>query len=222
MRVISKFKDYYDGVMKTGMDREVVYVRENKEIELEESYGVDFSTQNSPRYSNIELVILGYCGKIYKIYTVTTSLNTEKEKHVFHDFESFRKFMMRYQIASKWDFEKRRYYPSDYQKFEALDGSRLIELFHKYQTPLFIVSHIHRYRTKSKTTLTLGPCLKDLEFYQIKDTYAAYQDIFQYVAGTLNRPENKMVEISDEDKVSKHGFDKWSFRKLPTKKKDKK
>lgn len=219
VRIISKFRDYYDGVMKTGMDREVVYVREKKNIVLKDALDINFSTEHTSSYTKVELVFLGYCGAVYKIYVVSTSWNDHPEtRDVFHTFEECKAFCLANNVGSRHEFGEARWWPSVYQKFRDFDTGRMVELFHKFQTPLFVVSHTYSYRKPDKTVITLGPCLKDLEFQRIKDTYTAYQDIFQFVAGTLNKPENKMVKISDKDKIAKHGFDKWSFRQKGPKK----
>ena len=219
MRIISKFRDFYDGVMRTGMDREVVYVRETKDVVLKEPLDIDFSTEHTSSYTKVELLFLGYCGTMYKVYVVQTSFpNHKKTRNVFHSYEDFRDFALHNNVGSKYEFGENRWWPSGYQKFREFDTKKMNELFHKFQTPLFTVSHAYSYRKPDKTTLTLGPCLKDLEFQRIKDPYTTYQDIFQFVAGVLNHPETKMVKISDKDKIAKHGYDKWSFRQKGPKK----
>ena len=224
MRIISKFKDYYDGVMRTGMDREVVYVRENKEIELKEDFGFDFSTSESGNLYEVKLLLLGYCGQIYKVMDLTYQVKSkvltnvyDKYRKVFFDYEEFKKFMTERGLCRQWDFES-SYWGGKFHKFNKFVPFKLLELFHRYQTPLFLVSHKTKYSTKGITTVTLGPNLQKLYFHRVKDAYTAYQDIFQFVAGVLNHPETKMVKISDEDKIAKHGYDKWSFRQKGPKK----
>lgn len=218
MRVISKFSDYYDAVMKTGMDREVVYVRETKNVELEKKYDLALYSSHSSNHS-VVLYYLGYCGQIFKIIElkVNWTVSTPESRYIFFSYQSFKDFMLAYNIGSQYDFRTSRWWPSSYQKFDEYNTAPLIELFHQHQTPLFLISS--KNRDGKKQQVTIGPKLKDLEFQKVKDTYTAYQDIFQYVAGTLNKPEATMVKISDKDKIHKHGFDKWSFRKMPTKKK---
>jgi hypothetical protein len=220
MRIISKFRDFYDGVMKTGMDREVVYVRETVEVPLKESFGIDFSTKYEGSYYKIETFYFGYCGEIRRVMVVSTWYpDCEKTRDVFFQYEEFKEFMLNNNIGSKYDFGERRWWPSKYQKFMDLDTSKMKELFHTHQTPLFFLNHVHSYRSPDKTILTMGPSLQGINFQKIKDAYTTYQDIFQFVAGTLNKPESKMVKISDKDKIAKHGFDKWSFRQKGPKKK---
>lgn len=220
MRIISKFRDYYDGVMKTGMDREVVYVREQKDIDLGREFNPGFSTKHTGSHHSVETSFLGYCGQIYRVFEINYSgrFSEKPWRFVTHDYEEFKNAMISSGLGTVYEFSEHRWWPGSYQKFRDFDTNKLKDLFHKFQTPLFVVTNVYTYRAPDKTTITLGPCLKDLEFQKIKDAYTAYQDIFQFVAGTLNKPENKMVKISDKDKIHKHGFDKWSFRQKGPKK----
>ena len=213
MRIISNFRDYYDGVMKTGMDRNVVYVRETKEVLIPDDFEVYYHNSTEYTYS---LRYLGFCGQIYRLATITNSrLNFRKN---YYNLEDFKKESLALGATSNWDFTQ-RWWKGSIVKFFEEDPSKLLEFFHKYQTPVFLVQESSE---RHKQKLILNPCLQIYKFQTVKDSYTTYQDIFQYVAGVLNSPENKMVKISDKDKISKHGFDKWSFRTHPDQKKGKK
>ena len=62
--------------------------------------------------------------------------------------------------------------------------------------------------------------LGDYEFARVLDPYTAFQELAMWVGGILPGNENPMVSISDEDRASKHGMDKWSFRRPPWKHKE--
>ena len=36
-----------------------------------------------------------------------------------------------------------------------------------------------------------------------------------YISNIFGLPGNEIVEVSEKTKIEKHGFDKWSFRKMP-------
>jgi hypothetical protein len=55
--------------------------------------------------------------------------------------------------------------------------------------------------------------LKEIQFYRVFDAVAAFQELDMWMSGALGMPGNPMVEISDADRLAKHGMDKWSFRK---------
>jgi len=57
--------------------------------------------------------------------------------------------------------------------------------------------------------------LKHVQFQRKLDAWQAFQELSIFV-GNLATNENRMVEITDPKiKIAKHGFDKWSFRKMP-------
>lgn len=63
-----------------------------------------------------------------------------------------------------------------------------------------------------------GDNLKDVQFFKAIDAYSLFQRLAQWVGGVLPNQGNPTVDITDDRiKIHKHGFDKWSFRKLPSK-----
>lgn len=63
-----------------------------------------------------------------------------------------------------------------------------------------------------------GDNLRDLQMFKVVDAFSMFQTISEWVGGVLPKNGNPMVEITDDKiKAHKHGFDKHSFRKLPTK-----
>lgn len=209
MRIISDFHDYYDSVQRTGMDKEVVYDRETSEVQIKEEYEVYRRVSSK---ETISLQYLGFCGDIYKVYIID---RTDKPLLIYFDYYDFKEESLALGITNEYDFG-RKWWKSSFDKFRDENVRPLQELFHTYQVPIFLVKTSP---DRDKQKIILNPNLKDLKFYTIKDTYTTYQDIFQFVAGVLNARENKMVKISDSDKIAKHGFDKWSFRKMPGDKK---
>ena len=51
------------------------------------------------------------------------------------------------------------------------------------------------------------------------DTFTAFQEIQMYISGVLGTGEKEIIEVEDKYKIPQHGFNKWSFRREPTKKK---
>lgn len=204
MRIISEFHDYYDSVMRQGMDKDVLYIRDYKEIDIKPMFKLGYPTRNNRERYETHYHLLGYCGQIIRIAEITDNGKWTKE-YQFNPPKPTRE-------KKQWWWGKDKI-----DEFYEQDLSSALELFHTYQVPLFLISTIpNTYKTQR---LTLNPNLSGLSFFKYKNAYKTYQDIYQYIAGVLNSPEKKMVEISDKDKVHKHGFDKWSFRKMPKDKK---
>lgn len=210
MRIISRFRDFYDGVMRVGMDPNVVYVRESKEVLIKDDFEVVGSTGLSR--TTYQLRYLGFCGKIYRIFTIVSE---HGEIEHYYDLEKFKTAALNLGFLKEYDFKPNRWWPSYITRFVDEDTKPMLEFFHKYQVPTFIVEACGE---RNKHILILNPRLEKYRFQAIKDPYSTYQDIYQFVSGTLNGPEREMVKISDLDKIAKHGFDKWSFRQKGPKK----
>lgn len=210
MRIVSKFVDYYDSVQRMGADASVLYIR-NHEILEAVKFDIDFYHSNTQNHS-ISSFVLGYCGQIVKGMKV--KFNQSGEVHYFYDIELFKDFTLTHGILDDKAFtSKSRWWRPSMVKFIEQDLSKLDSIFHDKHVPLFVISG----DVKSKA-LILNPSLKALNYQSQKDPYTAFQDISQFVGGVLNGKENQMVQIKNSDKIAKHGFDKWSFRKLPSKK----
>jgi hypothetical protein len=69
------------------------------------------------------------------------------------------------------------------------------------------------------TEVYKDPRLKDFDFARIVDPYTAFQEIAMMVGGVIPKGGPPIVEVSNESKIKKHGLDKWSFRRPPTKRK---
>jgi len=108
-----------------------------------------------------------------------------------------------------------RYFFNDKNNQHIKNFNYLKILFFEYKVPVFVI-----YFLEAKGQyLKLNPCLKDYNFQRIKDPYTAYQEISQYISGVLGVNTSETIDISDKDKLWEKGFDNWSFKKMPTKKK---
>jgi hypothetical protein len=215
MRIISKFHDFYDVVQKQGMDRDIVYLREPKDILIKRKYELGYWHRDRGVQVHVTMRLLGYCGQIIHVFEVIRSYYDKADTSEFYfGYDAFK--------AAGYGKSESRYkwWKSDYQKFMEQDVSSALALFHEHQVPLFLIE-LSRDKYADQV-IHLNPSLKKLDFQKFKDPYTAYQDIFQYVSGVLNSRENYMVKVSDKDKIAKHGFNEWSFRKLPGGKKRRK
>lgn len=61
--------------------------------------------------------------------------------------------------------------------------------------------------------IILNPVLKEIEFYKKIDSFTAFQELSMFISGIMGGKSPCMIEISNDDKIAKHGFDKYSFRK---------
>lgn len=244
MKIISKFHDYYDSVLSYGMDLTHVYKRETIEILLDnapkfilvDSKKQDKLFKNIPqnlqkeilRYANqlpfcfrkhpydfnlIECFFIFFCGKVFyqEVYKIP-----DKENIDCFTFDESKKVILKY--GDK--YEKRLITENKPPLF----GTRKDELYNHNFINLDFVEELHHYFSSpaiklEKEKIIINPCLREIKFYKLLNPFQTYQEIDMYISGILSSPQKEIAEISDKDRISKHGFDGWSFRKKPQTKK---
>jgi hypothetical protein len=212
MRIISKFRDYYDSAAAYGIDRTVVYVRETKEITPRKqsrwTYRPVLFKHKNITYEYQQGQI-GFCGGCYPFVIVTWYEKQELKRNVFWSLEFFSEFYGKY--VPGWEkgykYRKESWTHQRFREFFEWVPEGFSEIFHTHQIPIFV-----RY---SNEEVIANPNLRDFEFYRLFDSFQAHQELAMYVGGVLRQSENSMIQLSDEDKAAKHGFNKASFRTDP-------
>ena len=101
------------------------------------------------------------------------------------------------------------------EQLELKGDPRFMNLAIELKAPVLLISE----RSGGNFTVKLDPILKDYQFYKAVESFTTFQEIDMFVSGIM-APENRpTVTIEDKYKIQEHGFDKWSFKNLPTKKK---
>ena len=238
MRIISKFHDYYDGVMRHGMDKDTVFVRntepilnERSLIKFEES--LDASKANwylNPKEINKKAVYLSggcmllFCGKLYYAPIITS-----------FDIKSGRLQLDSSETTYYWDKDDIDRYIGDEGRFfnrksefkpiwnDINDNTNIsktvLDLHFTYSSPIIMSTFAYTYRTREyKLTnivaeRVINPKLSDVGFVKKMGPYEAFQEIYVFVSGVMGGRSPKIIEISDEIRIAKHGFDSKSFRK---------
>jgi len=228
MRIISKFKDYYDGAGAGDLDPVPVYERHTTEV-TEKNFlkkdnhdygGTRISLSNDYTKSNIEnrvrTGIIGFCGTVYP-YVLKERYNVNHEKMGFNFEYNPDKFKdMLYPASDKWGYQRQRkiYLIGWLENVKKLDF-----IFKKYNVSSF---NMISKGIEPDWQIELNPRLADHCFYKVKDVYTAYQDIRVYLGNDLAKDTEVEVPVGG-DKIVAHskGFNKWSFRKEPGQKKRK-
>lgn len=69
-------------------------------------------------------------------------------------------------------------------------------------------------RPNEKTLLIKNPPLRAFQFFKLMDQYTCWQEISMWIGGVMPGRCSPMVEIGDDSKIKKHGFDPvYGFRK---------
>ena len=232
MKIKSKFYDFYDCV-GVGTKEGSFYVREEKEALIKgfplKRRMTFFSTDevntipllngggsNSPTYQ-CGFVVLA--GTIYPY--ITCALNNKVEflwdyasieagfkdtvsKDILKNFKSLMQFKGS-KVAETWAIENKIVVADCFGTPNT--PSRAAFCWGKgYTSP---------YASKELDIFTLNPNLSAMQFQRCMDPYMTYQELDMWVGGVLTNTENP-PDIADKHKIDQHGFDQWSFRKLPS------
>lgn len=169
MRIISKFKDYYDSVQALGTDTNSVYVRKeelaifkrsntfNKITAAKEDlklskiiYGDPSRYYSQNNYFISEEFIVGFCGKVYLGFKIH-EVNNEKisEPKFFYDVESLCEYFEEVKRSKKAKelFYMKNWYPEAFpslKEFQNLHAGlpynvEYNELFHQFGTAIFVI-----------------------------------------------------------------------------------
>lgn len=239
MYIITKNKDYYDGVVGTvGMDKTIVYERQTEEIEDYKRFPkafkhkrhvwndrnpllnlcrLDVDKEKTSKYHDADGFIVGFCGSLY----IGWQLHYKEEQwnQEYGRLEEVTKTDIIYGYDDARKYLKTSHWGSnaddDIQYFKHYDP---IEIFREYHAPIFIYDD-YRGRPRREAQFIINPILKEWEFYKIVDPFTAFTTLQMFISGVLGTGEKEIIEISNEHKIEQHGFDrKWSFRREPTKK----
>lgn len=221
-----KKHDYYDIGMGLGHDDSVVYVREPRDIVLNK-WGRD-----DVRSMVFQDIYVGFCGKIYPAYQIWTADKDRKTpgsvKTICYDIadadkvvetyfdkvdaEHYHTAAKPYRYYSFLDPTTRRALELGFQKQKEHYYANKTSLFTEYNCPIFVID-------PPRNQIHINCLLKPWEFYKVFDPYTAYQEVSMFVGGVLLSHVNPVPDIPDDTMRDIKGFDKWSFRKEPTKKK---
>ena len=227
MIIHSKFNDYYDCIQKYGQDSTQHWVRNTSEVKLaytepavahikDQRYPIEYLDNSSPYSSRWTWYWLGIAGKVYPIYTNTeqfmysTDAIIDNIKASDKKGDKLRSFLARAKYSRK---SQKIYFDNVFEDTKAFEY-----LFSKYNAALWL---LNRLDYAKGYVLTINPILKQFDFQTVLDPMTCYQEITMYLSGVLGCSCPTTVEVADKYRIDGHGFDKWSFRKLPTKHKGK-
>jgi len=237
MLILSKKKDYHDGVVGSmGIDKTIVFDRTlqefdhkhvdfpkvfqpSKDWKIKNNYrrffGYKFSEKYKEKYDFYNYFIVFFCGKPYIGWEFIKANNYKiTDKYITYDIEEVKKILI---------IKNETFYNINFDdSVNHILNHDMMELHRKYNTPILVLDMnanvYNSWRGRNKPSFYVNPILKPYEFYKVFDTFTAFQEIQMFVGGVLTNSEN-IIELSNDVRIKKHGFDKWSFRKEPKNKK---
>lgn len=228
MRIVSDFRDYYDGCQALGQDRSLVYVRKRQEIDLKWP-GSDSRKYDLSRCGvDHDWVAIKFCGTIYHCAWLQNTNQSGSKKIYCYCVEDVDKFV-RQNFPRDEDYEhylnppeNRSRWPTGYSRsaFERTFANEPpnrwndkrpwdytdAKLF-PIQEPVAVVDTI-----ANRKMLFVNCQLKNYGFAKVKPPQIAYMEIESWLNNQA-RPLKPIPHISDEVMAQAKGFDKFSFRK---------
>jgi len=251
MKIISKFQDYYDQhKCFSHCSDDFTYIRKTQEIEIPRIHSSMFFEYSGEHYKNhIKQFIIGFCGNYYLGYKSFNPnkhylLSENQYEDIKYDTSIFadnllKKSLKIHKSKLHYNSELKKVIKAKTVKAKLLGVSEYwrkvntehfneckrrlekLDLFTKYNTPTFICTHDTYQRSGILTNITINPILGDYKFFRAVEPHIAYQEIEMFLGNEL-MPRDNPDQITDSLVLAKnHGFNKYSFRKAPTKHKRK-
>jgi hypothetical protein len=239
MRIVSSFKDYYDCAIQHGQDDDIIYIRESKVVKEPagswERCGYDIRTERVYTYT------ICFCGQTFRFlawrenyyYTYESIKKAFYEKGFDVDATnkglSYRYYGFNVYKYYHPDQDTRKVMPWVERKEKRLsarearglknrEDSRRINrnekpktVYEMYNSPIILIGE--------RGETTINPRLNKYQFQKVKDPFTTYQDLYIWFANQANPEKTIPQNLTDAEFATIKGFNKWSFRKEPTKRK---
>jgi hypothetical protein len=215
--------DYYDSVGGYSEDDRVFIRQKPYSYDTKDTHEWVKLSLPLPPFSphlfreNINSMEVIFCGKHYFSLYFTESLHGSLTTTYIWNFKTFKKFIDEGII--NFDDYRYRYYGDQKKK--------TLEIIEKAFTPTLYVKDYELINNGVVIATREGPNfnkekdyiwsknpvgLKDIGFASVVPPWEAYQEIEMYLGTILVNDKDRMVNVSDKVKLSKYGFDKWSFK----------
>lgn len=217
MRIISKFKDYYDGLMDHSKDRlNKVWERNEVSVRVSKDKIKDIAQGHFHWGYKLELIYLVVAGKTYPIIVYTDFRNRiglDEVRTYYYNLEDFDKdHPEETRPLHNTRHAKNGYLKNDI-KYWWVDFFKpredLTNICIEFNTPVLLIRSQYE-----ALEIIKNVNLKNLQFYKIMDAHQVYQELDMFVSNILINDDMPLSPMTDDDKILAHGFDlKVSFRK---------
>jgi hypothetical protein len=200
-----------------GQDNVCFYIRSNKEKSQLFRYSSNqFRVKNNDLYT-VRCISVIFCGKRYNGVHISNHIGANEiyiwSKDKFIEYLNEHDHYVNVS-ASRYLYETSRKTIDTYFGKHDLTSSEMNYIMENNITIMIHNGKIPLGKNQSGWNIN-SDGLKDIQFYKILDAYTAFQEIEMHIGGVLPRPGNPIVVITDDKvKAEKHGFDKFSFRKM--------
>ena len=238
MRIVSRTRDYYDGV--SPGDTEPLYVREERTIRLEPGdprivpvWGlplVDWELRPPHELRELEFRILAFCGRHYfhltdgrRIWWSTRAVLDDlvdgyRLADVHESTARQQSRAARAMLDLKQDTPRHaRAWSRAWLAWRTEGRPGDAELHRLLAAPVVLVGrravHWSGQRVlEDAVEVTLDPCLRALGFQSVVDPYTAWQELDMFLGGEMATQQDPVPERTQDLIRDAHGFDDASFK----------
>lgn len=204
MRIVSKFRDYYDSMQKYA-DYDMTPYYRNMIVKIDNS--IDTGIKNSTN-TVINQFSVGVCGKIYNAFSFN-----------FYDYKLKKSFINFYYTKEAVENIFGKHSHNLKQRISIKEDD---SIFIKYSTPIFIVTRNYKKdyiiaahtfnKIKTHDLVKYDNTLESISFQEFMSPEIIYTEIQSYIKFLTKEYITEPV-VSDKIKAEIHGFTKDSFRK---------
>ena len=222
MRILSKFKDYYDFAQPyyDGGQNSVTFVREQKSYEkdvntfLVKDFSGDqrISWRHPQAYidfpeveealggsTHAEQYFIAIADQLVSFHKITPDFQADAEDFYFSTERGVKVFTINRYRSNKHTIP---------EILKTSDYKKVVELQQEFGSPIILI----HFGSNKKIKIVVNPNLME---YKINHLLGDSKQIYQEIEMWLTNHNNKVVEsnITDKEKIVSHGFDKkTSFR----------
>ena len=242
MRIISKFKDYYDVVAGQGVDLTKVFTRNTTEFkgnfplpewDQKRTWKLESNVlypkiservyhtkhwRGGTQTHDIEYIYVLFAGKLYGgivLKNMECGLGTYGKISYYWDAESWlaKAAEIGYTGESKAYYGKNKSTEMDeILRLLTVKGDEVLSDW-AIANKISVAVACGFFHTRERGEwFVVDANLKDLSFQKVLDPFTAYQELEMWIGGVIGQ-NPEPDEVSDAVKIQQHGFDKWSFRK---------
>lgn len=222
MRILSKFKDYYDFAQPyyDGGENSVTFIREQKSYEkdvntfLVKDFSGDqrISWRHPQAYidfpeveealggsTHAEQYFIAIADQLVSFHKITPDFQADAEDFYFSTERGVKVFTINRYRSNKHTIP---------EILKTSDYKKVVELQQEFGSPIILI----HFGSNKKIKIEVNPNLME---YKINHLLGDSKQIYQEIEMWLTNHNNKVVEsnITDKEKIVSHGFDKkTSFR----------
>lgn len=202
------------------------FVDENRLLKIDPNTFTSISTDEyryKPQAITLHMKVIGFCGKLYPVYTdeiMGNPIEYRRPDYKNKAINIYRKLNPEaFVLGHTKPYYTRKGDELTFSNYDEIENSPFLKsLFLKFHVPAFVTDFLNHKVDGVGYDILLNPRLSDFGFQKIFSPWEAMQEINMFFGNDLVQDKTPPMPVgSDKIIAESKGFDKWSFRKPPSK-----